>query len=348
MSKRNRLDPRMKRNKITALLVGLALFSSGWCTAQENEKEASVEHERLMATLGVQEEGQAGNPGESVWKFGIRVTANGAVRGITATFPIPIEWPEQAVVEIRKEHSDHVNRMSVKRLTREVQQMIVKINRLDDGEVAEATVTFRVTKSGIDAPDDPSQYRLASKVPSSLRKYLQPSPFIESKNRVVKAAAASIEFADDASDWEKVEQIYQWVRENVEYKFDTQIHSCMDALESGHGDCEELSSLFIAICRINKIPARAVWIPGHTFPEFYMEDGDGNGHWIPCQAAGTYAFGVMHEARPVLQKGDKFKVPGTSEPSRYVQPTLVAKEVEGAPTLEWISEPVVDAPSEDE
>ncbi len=324
------------------LLIGLTLFLSHTLPGQESEKQASAEHERLMATLGVQQEGQNG---ESVWKFGIRITANGAARGITATFPIPIEWPEQTVVEIRQDHSDHVNRMSVKRLTKEVNQMIVKINQLPDGAVAEATVTFRVTKSGIVAPADPAQFRLAKKVPSSLRKYLQPSPFIESKHRAVKAAAASIEIGDEATDWEKVEQIYQWVRENVQYKFDTQIHSCMDALESGHGDCEELSSLFIAICRIKKIPARAVWIPGHTYPEFYMEDAEGNGHWIPCQAAGTYAFGTMQEVRPILQKGDKFRMPGNRDPMRYVQPTLVAKDVAGAPTLEWISEQVVDEAS---
>lgn len=314
--------------------------------AQElSEKEAASQHERFLSTLGAQEEG---HDGESVWKFGIRITANGAARGITATFPIPIEWPEQTVVEVSQDQTDQVNRMSVKRLTREVNQMVVKINHLNDGEVAEATITVRVSKKGIASPEDPSTYRFASKVPSSLRKYLQPSPYIESKNRAVKAAAASIEFPDGTSDWDKVELIYQWVRDNIEYKFDTQIHSCMDALETGHGDCEELSSLFIAICRINKIPARAVWIPGHTYPEFYMEDAEGNGHWIPCEAAGTYSFGSMHQPKPILQKGDKFRVPGNGEPTRYVQPTLVAKEVVGAPTLEWISEQVIDAVKSDD
>ena len=320
----------------------LAFVCANLVVAQElSEKEAAEQHERFLSTLGAQEEVQ---DGESIWKFGIRITANGGARGITATFPIPIEWPEQTVVELAQDHTDHVNRMSVKRLTNEVNQMVVKVNRLNDGEVAEATVTVRVSKKGIAAPEDPSTYRIAKKVPSSLRKYLQPSPYIESKNRVVKAAAESIKFDDGISDWDKIETIYQWVRDNVEYKFDTQIHSCMDALESGHGDCEELSSLFIAICRINKIPARAVWIPGHTYPEFYMEDAEGNGHWIPCQAAGSYAFGSMREFKPILQKGDKFRVPGNGEPTRYVQPTLVAKEVAGAPTLEWISEQVFDDP----
>ncbi len=115
----------------------------------------------------------------------------------------------------------------------------------------------------------------------------------------------------------------------------------MDALESGYGDCEELSSLFIAICRLHDIPARAVWVPGHTYPEFFMVDEEGEGHWFPCQAAGTYAFGTMNELRPILQKGDKFNVPAQSDPMRYLQPTLMAKDVQGgAPVLEFIAEQV--------
>ena len=52
-----------------------------------------------------------------------------------------------------------------------------------------------------------------------------------------------------------------------------------------------------------------VWVPGHCYPEFYLEDAEGRGHWIPCQAAGTRAFGSMPEHRPILQKGDNFRVP---------------------------------------
>ena len=72
----------------------------------------------------------------------------------------------------------------------------------------------------------------------------------------------------------------------VEYRFDPKIKEARAALDDGYGDCEELTSLFIAMCRINKIPARAVWVPGHCYPEFYLEDEQGNGHWYPCQAAG--------------------------------------------------------------
>ncbi len=90
------------------------------------------------------------------------------------------------------------------------------------------------------------------------------------------------------------------------------------ALEDGTGDCEEMTSLFVALCRNLDIPARMVWIPDHCYPEFYLQDADGNGHWYPCQAAGTRQFGRMDETRPVLQKGDRFNVPEKKAPVRYV------------------------------
>jgi hypothetical protein len=103
------------------------------------------------------------------------------------------------------------------------------------------------------------------------------------------------------------------------------------AVRDGTGDCEELTSLFIALCRVSKIPARTVWVPGHCYPEFFLEDRDGHGHWIPCQAAGTRAFGGIPEHRPVLQKGDNFEVPETRKPQRYVAEFLQTKSVSGAP-----------------
>ena len=102
------------------------------------------------------------------------------------------------------------------------------------------------------------------------------------------------------------------MRKAVRYQFDPKIRSSVDALRSGHGDCEELTSLFIAVCRAAGIPARAVWVPGHCYPEFYLVDGEGHGRWFPCQAAGERMFGQMVEWRPILQKGDRFRVPGKS------------------------------------
>src|SRR5262249_39656437 len=108
--------------------------------------------------------------------------------------------------------------------------------------------------------------------------------------------------------------------------------------EEGTGDCEDISSLFIAMCRASEIPARTVWVPGHCFPEFYLEDKQGNGYWIPCQAAGDRAFGGIGELRPILQKGDNFRVPEERERQRYVAEHFRAADAKGAPSVRFVRE----------
>ena len=87
--------------------------------------------------------------------------------------------------------------------------------------------------------------------------------------------------------WDRAAALFDWVRENVKYEFAEKIKPAVQALDDKQGDCEELSSLVIALCRAKKIPARAVWVPGHCYPEFYLTDDKGQGHWFPCQAAGA-------------------------------------------------------------
>jgi hypothetical protein len=124
-----------------------------------------------------------------------------------------------------------------------------------------------------------------------------------------------------------VEQIYDWVREKIEY-VEGDIKSADQALKDGSGDCEELTSAFIAICRAIDVPARMVYVLRHCYPEFYLIDETGTGTWFPCQVAGTRQFGSMEEYKPILQKGDRFKVPGQGQ-ERYVAEYFKAAKVAG-------------------
>ncbi len=167
-----------------------------------------------------------------------------------------------------------------------------------------------------------------------MKKYLKPSPYIDSEDPVIVEAARQVTEGKPGG-WEQAEAIFDWVRDKIEYRFDRKIKSARQALDDGFGDCEELTSLFIAMCRARGIPARAVWVPSHCYPEFYLEDSSGAGHWYPCQAAGTRIFGAMAETRPILQKGDNFRVPGAREPQRYVQETLEARHAEADPSVKF-------------
>ena len=119
------------------------------------------------------------------------------------------------------------------------------------------------------------------------------------------------------------------------------IKGALAGLKDGTGDCEELTSLFIALCRAADIPARTVWVQGHCYPEFYLEDEKGDGHWFPCQAAGSREFGGIVETRPILQKGDNFKPhPGQKKHQRYLAEYLTGTPVgnAGKPTIRAVRE----------
>ena len=74
-----------------------------------------------------------------------------------------------------------------------------------------------------------------------------------------------------------------------------------------------------------------VWVQGHCYPEFYLQDEDEGEHWFPCQVAGPRAFGSMPDHRPILQKGDNFRIPETKQRRRYVAVQLKAAAVQGTP-----------------
>ena len=276
----------------------------------------------------------------SQWRFGLVVKAPaGAVNGIVATMAVPSDFPEQKVRIIKEEISPQVKKVSYRDLGG-VKQMVVSIPKVAAGEEASVIVTFEIIKHEIEKPDDITGLAVPAKPTKDLSKFLLPSPYIESTDPKIKQLAPTI-IKEKEDDWQKVEAIFDYVQENVKYEFSTEIHPAVDALKARKGDCEELTSLFIAFCRANKIPARAVWVPDHCYPEFYLQDSQGRGTWFPCQAAGDgHIFGWMDEERPILQKGDNFNVPGEKGAQRYVKQSFKATNAEGNPEVRFVLEKV--------
>ena len=58
--------------------------------------------------------------------------------------------------------------------------MVLKANRLNVGEFAQGTVLFRIDKKFIELPADKTKLLLAKKIPSKIKQFLKPSPYIES------------------------------------------------------------------------------------------------------------------------------------------------------------------------
>jgi hypothetical protein len=321
-----------KTRLVWAILAFPILMNASYGLAQEAKKtDAKVsDADTDDATNGI----TFSEPIESFWEFGMNIAASSNSFRIRATLPVPMDWPEQTIEVIGEEKTNAIGKLVLKDNTDCAKQLSFKVQQMAGGQKESVLIRYRIQKRLIVAPKETSQFELATEIPRNLKTFLKPSPYIESNHKRIREIAKQLK-DDDLAAWNQVEAIYRWVRENVEYKFDKQIHSCLDALDSKHGDCEELSSLFIAICRAQGIPARAVWIPDHTYPEFYLVDKDGGGHWFPCQAAGTYEFGSMTEAKPILHKGDRFKIDGERNQVRYLRPTLYAKP--GAASIGWIN-----------
>lgn len=278
------------------------------------------------------------------WKVGLTITAGGPAGGIFGTTPVPTDWPEQHVRIVEEDFSPEVKDVTYRTLDNGVKQMLIAIPALQPGQQAHAFVTFEVTRSSILGPDDTAQFEIPKKLSRDIAKFILPSPLIESRDsRITKQARDLLKDKDQEPAWQQVEAIYDWVREHVEYS-NGPIKGALAALKDGNGDCEELTSLFVAMCRANRIPARTVWIPGHCYPEFYLEDQEGVGHWFPCQAAGTRDFGSMPDHRPILQKGDNFLVPEKKRvPQRYVAEFLNGKfdTRGGKPQVEFVRQLLV-------
>jgi transglutaminase-like putative cysteine protease len=156
--------------------------------------------------------------------------------------------------------------------------------------------------------------------------------------------------ADRPKAWDRAKAACDWARRTIQYKKDAPLTGVLKAMETGTGDCNQLTSAFIAVCRAGGIPARTVRIPGHCYPEFYLADARGEGHWFATEAASDEAFGIVHGDAPILQKGDNFPLTAPDQanprkriekPFRFLPESLVGTPKRGGvePQMKLVCEP---------
>jgi len=287
-------------------------------------------------------------PRKMEMKFGMKFLSNANFcTDLYATIPFPMNWPEQKVTVLNSSIPEGavLDRRDLPINSKQnalARQLLMKIPNLGPGRQLDLVVTVEVEKSFINAPADPTGFVIPRKIGNELRFFVgKGSPYIDHELGEVRKVAKQI--ADDKPEnaWAHVERIYDWVRDSIEYR-KGKIRHMRDTLKDKKGDCEEMTGLFVAICRASNIPARCVWIPEHCYPEFYLEDPQGVGHWFPCQVAGERQFGQMHDYRPILQKGDRFKVPEENAPQRYIAEYFTCKQRAAGPGVNPSVEQILD------
>ena len=118
------------------------------------------------------------------------------------------------------------------------------------------------------------------------------------------------------------------------------------ALRDGKADREDMTATFVAVCRAAKIPARMVWVMDYCYAEFYLEEKEApdekpagdekkdkksakekgpKGTWYPCIVHDQAELGFCPDFRPIIEKGDNFKVPEEKAVQRFVKEFLTLK-----------------------
>lgn len=258
-------------------------------------------------------------------------------------------------------------------------QMVITIPYLAGNTEAHAILTFDVHTKVMLPPDDALTAQLVKPVKPDreLKKYMGRSPYIQFNHSKIKRTLREIfaeekpakqdkDEADEKEEaveltsaeetketetqpakpaaelttWERVEKIYDHVQGSIEY-LEGEDQSAVETLSRGKGDCHDISALFVALLRTEKIPARMVWVHEHQYPEFCLQDAEGKLHWFACESSGMRAFGEMPTARVIMQKGDNFHVPERPRDAlRYASDYLIGLPVDGSgkPKVKYIRE----------
>lgn len=245
----------------------------------------------------------------------------GPLKNVAATMPVPVKWPEQDVQLLDEEKPRGTSTRDT-RIKGRGAMMIFSVPLIRAGDSIECVRIYELTRKRIRLAADPTTLRAPTRFPRELREYLTSAPGVEiDGDRVAQLAATLVK--PDAEGWENARSFYDWYRRNLKYK-SSDFLGAEGVLKGGVGDCEDMTALFVALCRSSKIPARTVWIEQHAYPEFYLETDKGEGVWIPVQSAGPDWFGEMADYRPILQKGNKFKNPFSKQYIHHIPQTARA------------------------
>jgi len=286
--------------RLATTVALLSAVSSAWAQTKTNDFGESADNGKGP---------KLGEEHVERWRIGVIVTAgDGPATNVTGFFQLPVDWPEQQAKVVEEDFSPFAQDKTY-RMVDTVKELAFTMPQVPAGQEAKMVITYEITRFAQSPPDDTKLLKKLppKKLPKDIRRYLGPSPRIESQNGKIKALAKKLAKENEGkTDWERVEAIFQWVREHVKPEEGVKLPGALQAMNNETSDHEGFTSLFIAICRASDVPARTVWVPKTSYPEFYLTDDEGEGHWYPCWLADPFMFGSTAGVLPIWQKGDNF------------------------------------------
>lgn len=257
------------------------------------------------------------NPVKTKWKVTTRIVGGrGPAQNMFISIPVPNSWPEQSVAPAEEDIPPEIGNVKYRELDSRVKQLLISIPTIGPGQKLDISMTFLVSISQINAPDDPTIFLRPKTSHRDGKPYLGVGPQLNFKNSKLRSQVKEI-VAEKDNVWSEVEEIFDWVRDNIED--DNQEPSdILSVFRNKTGCNEDKVRLFVGMCRAHKIPARVVWVEGTQYAEFMLVDANGDPHWFPCSVGGIREFGSTSEPRIVLQKGDSIRVPEKEGRQKFV------------------------------
>jgi hypothetical protein len=264
----------------------------------------------------------------------IESPADSETRNAVVVAPIPMDWPEQKVRMIGTPKFTEGGKYNETVKRGQCATMKFTIPQIAPGKSAGVELLYEITRWRMQFRYPTEELELPHGAPADVRdQFAGPAPGLEMKHPKIVDLTRELEREYEGDrPWDRVKGFWQWTRDNVEFK-NGDFRGALFAIEHQCGDCEEMSALFVSMCRLSGVVARSVWVEGHNYPEFYLLDKQGKGHWIPAQVVGPAWFGEMTEYRPIFQKGDRFYDPFHRQYVRYTPQTLKVPDGKVQPKL---------------
>jgi len=235
----------------------------------------------------------------------------GSFKNVQGIVTVPADWPLEQRVRTVKQEAPPGATISYKTVDEVGRQMLVRIPSLPPGQTR-VVVTFEIELLPSPAmPQDTARFTVPEprKLSRKVAVHLAPSPKIESDHPRVRQAAQEAA-PQGGRAWEKMAAVHQWVATKIAFAGGWEnVQTCVQTLDVRQGVCAEKNSLAVAMLRALGIPARLVRIPGHVYYEFYLLDGEGQGHWFSADASHPSPIapeGVREGV--ILQKGDNVSI----------------------------------------